>query len=43
MIAVTGSITGRYDGSNRHGSGSSRWLPTYTFSGKNGKHYVLKI
>lgn len=31
----TGSITGRYDGSNRQGnSGSSRWLPTYTFSGK---------
>lgn len=31
----TGSLTGRYDGSNRQGnSGSSRWLPTYTFSGK---------
>ncbi|WP_163401180.1 SusC/RagA family TonB-linked outer membrane protein [Flavobacterium fluviatile] len=31
----TGSITGRYDGSNRQGnSGSGRWLPTYTFSGK---------
>ena len=31
----TASITGRYDGSNRQGdSGSSRWLPTYTFSGK---------
>ncbi|TCN55539.1 SusC/RagA family TonB-linked outer membrane protein [Flavobacterium circumlabens] len=31
----TGSITGRYDGSNRQGnSGSSRWLPTYTVSGK---------
>jgi len=31
----TGSVTGRYDGSNRQGnSGSSRWLPTYTFSGK---------
>lgn len=31
----TGSITGRYDGSNRQGnSSSSRWLPTYTFSGK---------
>ncbi|MBC5836568.1 SusC/RagA family TonB-linked outer membrane protein [Flavobacterium muglaense] len=31
----TGSITGRYDGSNRQGnSNSSRWLPTYTFSGK---------
>lgn len=31
----TGSITGRYDGSNRQGnSTSSRWLPTYTFSGK---------
>ncbi|GAA3756168.1 SusC/RagA family TonB-linked outer membrane protein [Flavobacterium ginsengiterrae] len=31
----TGSITGRYDGSNRQGdTGSSRWLPTYTFSGK---------
>jgi hypothetical protein len=27
----TGSITGRYDGSNRQGnSNSSRWLPTYT-------------
>ena len=31
----TGSLTGRYDGSNRQGnSDSSRWLPTYTFSGK---------
>lgn len=31
----TGSLTGRYDGSNRQGnSNSSRWLPTYTFSGK---------
>ena len=31
----TGSVTGRYDGSNRQGnSGSNRWLPTYTFSGK---------
>ncbi|WP_456312188.1 SusC/RagA family TonB-linked outer membrane protein [Pseudomonas shirazensis] len=31
----TGSITGRYDGSNRQGnSNSSRWLPTYTFSAK---------
>ncbi|MHC0442855.1 SusC/RagA family TonB-linked outer membrane protein [Flavobacterium sp. 3-210] len=31
----TGSITGRYDGSNRQGDkGSSKWLPTYTFSGK---------
>jgi TonB-linked SusC/RagA family outer membrane protein len=31
----TGSVTGRYDGSNRQGnSSSSRWLPTYTFSGK---------
>nr|WP_315239087.1 SusC/RagA family TonB-linked outer membrane protein [uncultured Flavobacterium sp.] len=31
----TGSVTGRYDGSNRQGnSGSSRWLPTYTISGK---------
>jgi TonB-linked SusC/RagA family outer membrane protein len=31
----TASLTGRYDGSNRQGdSGSSRWLPTYTFSGK---------
>ncbi len=31
----TASVTGRYDGSNRQGnSGSSRWLPTYTFSGK---------
>ncbi|WP_202703267.1 SusC/RagA family TonB-linked outer membrane protein [Flavobacterium sp. UGB4466] len=31
----TGSITGRYDGSNRQGdTGSSRWLPTYTLSGK---------
>ncbi|NDP22386.1 MAG: SusC/RagA family TonB-linked outer membrane protein [Paludibacter sp.] len=31
----TGSITGRYDGSNRQrNSNSSRWLPTYTFSGK---------
>ena len=31
----TGSITGRYDGSNRQGdTGSSRWLPTYTISGK---------
>ena len=31
----TGSVTGRYDGSNRQGnSDSSRWLPTYTFSGK---------
>jgi TonB-linked SusC/RagA family outer membrane protein len=31
----TGSVTGRYDGSNRQGdSGSSRWLPTYTVSGK---------
>ncbi|HFK5528160.1 TPA: SusC/RagA family TonB-linked outer membrane protein [Elizabethkingia anophelis] len=28
-------VTGRYDGSNRQGrSSSSRWLPTYTFSGK---------
>jgi TonB-linked SusC/RagA family outer membrane protein len=31
----TASVTGRYDGSNRQGmSKSSRWLPTYTFSGK---------
>lgn len=31
----TASITGRYDGSNRQGkSNSSRWLPTYTVSGK---------
>ena len=31
----TGSVTGRYDGSNRQGnSTSSRWLPTYTVSGK---------
>ncbi|OOG66767.1 SusC/RagA family TonB-linked outer membrane protein [Flavobacterium sp. A45] len=31
----TGSVTGRYDGSNRQGnSDSGRWLPTYTFSGK---------
>jgi TonB-linked SusC/RagA family outer membrane protein len=31
----TGSITGRYDGSNRQGrTGSNSWLPTYTFSGK---------
>ena len=31
----TASFTGRYDGSNRQGdSGSSRWLPTYTVSGK---------
>lgn len=31
----TASLTGRYDGSNRQGnSGSSRWLPTYTVSGK---------
>ena len=31
----TASITGRYDGSNRQGNNtSSRWLPTYTFSGK---------
>ena len=31
----TASVTGRYDGSNRQeNSGSSRWLPTYTFSGK---------
>ncbi|MBO9584703.1 MAG: SusC/RagA family TonB-linked outer membrane protein [Flavobacterium sp.] len=32
----TGSVTGRYDGSNRQGdsSSSSSWLPTYTFSGK---------
>ncbi|WP_343706457.1 SusC/RagA family TonB-linked outer membrane protein [Flavobacterium sp.] len=31
----TASVTGRYDGSNRQGdSNSSRWLPTYTFSGK---------
>jgi TonB-linked SusC/RagA family outer membrane protein len=31
----TGSITGRYDGSNRQGRrGSNSWLPTYTFSGK---------
>ncbi|OXA78848.1 TonB-linked outer membrane protein, SusC/RagA family [Flavobacterium aquidurense] len=31
----TASVTGRYDGSNRQGdSGSSRWLPTYTVSGK---------
>jgi TonB-linked SusC/RagA family outer membrane protein len=31
----TASVTGRYDGSNRQGnSDSSRWLPTYTFSGK---------
>ncbi|HIB8181838.1 TPA: SusC/RagA family TonB-linked outer membrane protein [Elizabethkingia anophelis] len=29
------AITGRYDASNRQGQGtSSRWLPTYTFSGK---------
>jgi hypothetical protein len=35
----TGSITGRYDGSNRQGnSNSSRWLPTYTFSGKMEYH-----
>ncbi|KQW99434.1 SusC/RagA family TonB-linked outer membrane protein [Flavobacterium sp. Root420] len=31
----TASVTGRYDGSNRQGSSnSSRWLPTYTLSGK---------
>ncbi|MFH6968196.1 SusC/RagA family TonB-linked outer membrane protein [Flavobacterium sp. FlaQc-28] len=31
----TASLTGRYDGSNRQGdTGSSRWLPTYTVSGK---------
>jgi len=31
----TASLTGRYDGSNRQGNtGSSRWLPTYTVSGK---------
>ncbi|WP_166922172.1 SusC/RagA family TonB-linked outer membrane protein [Flavobacterium poyangense] len=31
----TASLTGRYDGSNRQGnSNSSRWLPTYTISGK---------
>lgn len=31
----TFSFTGRYDGSNSQGdSGSSRWLPTYTISGK---------
>jgi TonB-linked SusC/RagA family outer membrane protein len=31
----TGSITGRYDGSNKQGrSTASRWLPTYTVSGK---------
>lgn len=31
----TASLTGRYDGSNRQGdTGSSRWLPTYTLSGK---------
>ncbi|MCV9928614.1 SusC/RagA family TonB-linked outer membrane protein [Flavobacterium sp. LS1R49] len=31
----TASLTGRYDGSNRQGdSNSSRWLPTYTVSGK---------
>ncbi|WP_264550903.1 SusC/RagA family TonB-linked outer membrane protein [Flavobacterium sp. N2038] len=31
----TASLTGRYDGSNRQGdTGSSRWLPTYTISGK---------
>lgn len=31
----TASLTGRYDGSNRQGnSGSNRWLPTYTVSGK---------
>lgn len=31
----TASVTGRYDGSNRQGdTGSSRWLPTYTVSGK---------
>ncbi|WP_394777138.1 SusC/RagA family TonB-linked outer membrane protein [Flavobacterium sp.] len=31
----TASVTGRYDGSNRQGdTGSSRWLPTYTISGK---------
>lgn len=31
----TASFTGRYDGSNRQGdTGSSRWLPTYTVSGK---------
>jgi TonB-linked SusC/RagA family outer membrane protein len=31
----TGSLTGRYDGSNRQGrSGSNSWLPTYTISGK---------
>jgi len=31
----TASATGRYDGSNRQGdTGSSRWLPTYTVSGK---------
>ncbi len=31
----TGSVTGRYDGSNRQGNNdSSSWLPTYTLSGK---------
>jgi TonB-linked SusC/RagA family outer membrane protein len=31
----TGTLTGRYDGSNRQGnSDSSRWLPTYTIGGK---------
>jgi len=31
----TASVTGRYDGSNRQGNNtSSRWLPTYTLSGK---------
>lgn len=31
----TASLTGRYDGSNRQGnSTASRWLPTYTVSGK---------
>ena len=31
----TFALTGRYDASNRQGRGtSSRWLPTYTFSGK---------
>ncbi len=31
----TASLVGRYDGSNQQGiSGSSRWLPTYTLSGR---------
>ena len=43
----TGSITGRYDGSNRQGNtNSSRWLPTYTFSGKwnaSEEEFIKKI